>query len=386
LSTGAPDINKQTKQGKTKLLFRLLRPVGLKKLDIYLIGKFFSTFFFSIMVLAIISCVIDYSEKVDNIVEKKVAMTTVLNYYKNFVPHITALLFPLFIFIATIFFTSKIAYKSEIIAILSAGVSFQRFLKPYVIGAALLCAVSLVANHWIIPNANKQRIAFEDKYINSGNFAYAADNMHLGISKGTYVYLQNYSYSNHTGNHFTEEKIDGILLKEKLMADHVAYDTVKKIWHLYNITIRTNDSNKESIRKIAEMDKKYPFTPADLNRTDAIKEALTTSELDEYVERERLHGRENLNFYYVEKHRRTAQPFAGFILTIIGACIASRKIRGGSGLHLALGIIISAVYIMFLQTSTTLSTKASLSPLLAVWIPNIIFAVVAYVLYRRQIK
>lgn len=379
------DININN-QGKTKLSFRILRPLGLKKLDIYLIGKFFSTFFFSILVLAVISCVIDYSEKVDSFVETKAPLGEILNYYKNFVPHITALLFPLFIFIATIFFTSKIAYKSEVIAILSSGVSFQRFLRPYFIGGALLCAFSLLLNHWVIPQANKQRIAFEDKYINANNFKYAADNMHLGISKNTFVYLQNYSYSNHTGNHFTEEEIDGILLKRKLMADYVTYDTIKKIWNLHNVVIRTNDSNKESLVKLPQMEKKYPFTPGDLNRTDAIKEALTTAELGQYVERERMHGRENLNFYHVEKHRRTAQPFAGFILTIIGACIASRKIRGGSGLHLALGIIISAIYIMFLQTSTTLSTKANLSPFLAVWIPNLIFAVVAYVLYRRQIK
>ncbi len=360
--------------------------IGLKKLDMFIIRKFLSTFFFAIMVLAVISCVIDYSEKVDSIVQQKAPMLAVANYYKNFVPHITALLFPLFIFIATIFFTSKIAYKSEIIAILASGVSFQRFLRPYIIGAGFLCLVSLVANHWIIPVANKQRIAFEDKYINEGNFKYAADNMHLGISKNTFVYLQNYSYASNTGNHFTEEKIEGILLKEKLMADYVVYDTVKKIWHLHNIVIRKNDSDKESVQRIPQMDKKYPFTPSDLNRTDAIKEALTTSELDAYIAREKMHGRENLNFYYVEKHRRTAQPFAGFILTIIGACIASRKIRGGSGLHLALGIVISAIYIMFLQTSTTFSTKANLSPFLAVWIPNFIFAVVAYILYRRQVK
>ncbi len=358
----------------------------IKKLDWYIIKKFLSTFFFAIMVLAVISCVIDYSEKVDNLVSKKAPLLSVMNYYKDFVPHITALLFPLFIFIATIFFTSKIAYKSEIIAILAGGVSFQRFLRPYFIGSAFLCAISLVANHWIIPVANKERIAFEDKYINDDNFRYVNDNLHMGISKNTYIYLQNYSYTNNMGNHFTEEKIEGTLLKEKLMADYVTYDSLKKIWHLHNIVIRTNDSNKESISNLPEMEKKYPISPADLNRTDAIKEALTTKELDQYIATEKLHGRENLNSYYIEKHRRSAQPFAGFVLTIIGVCIASRKIRGGSGLHLALGIVISAIYIMFLQTSTTFATKSSLDPLIAVWIPNIIFAVLAYFLYRRQVK
>jgi lipopolysaccharide export system permease protein len=153
-----------------------------------------------------------------------------------------------------------------------------------------------------------------------------------------------------------------------------------------NVIIRTNDSLTEKIRQIPEMDVKYPFVPADLNKTDAIKEALTTPELLSYISTEELRGRENLSFYYVEKDRRTAQPFAGFILTIIGVCIASRKIRGGSGLHLAIGILLSALYIMFLQLSTTFATKSTLNPLIAVWIPNIMFAVLAYILYRRQVK
>ncbi len=359
---------------------------GIQKLDIYIIKKFLSTFFFAIMVLAIISCVIDYSEKVDNIVSKKAPLMTVVNYYKDFIPHITALLFPLFIFIATIFFTSKMAYKSEIIAILSSGISFGRFFRPYVIGAGFLCSVSLIANHWIIPVANKERIAFEDKYINDGNFIAVNDNMHLGISKDNYVFLQSYNYSNNSGTRFTSEKVSGTLLREKLMAESLNYDTVKKIWHLHNVMIRSNDSSKESIRRLPELEMHYPFTPADLNRTDAIKEALTTPELNKYIATEKLHGRENLNTYFIEKQRRTAQPFAGFILTVIGGCIACRKIRGGSGLHLALGIVISAIYIMFLQFSTTLSAKANLDPLISVWIPNFVFAIVAMVLYRRQTR
>ena len=360
--------------------------MGIKKLDWYIIKKFLSTFFFAIMVLAVISCVIDYSEKVDNIVSKKAPLLTVINYYKNFIPHITALLFPLFIFIATIFFTSKIAYKSEIIAILASGVSFQRFLRPYIIGGGFLCLISLIANHWLIPMANKQRIDFENTYINDANFRYASDNLHLGLSKDTYVYIQNFSFANYTGNRFTAEKIQNRQLKEKVMADYIVYDTIKKTWKLHNVVIRTNDTLKETLKKIPEMEVKYAFTPADLNRTDAIKEALTTPQLTSYIEQEKLRGRENLSFYYVEKARRTAQPFAALILTIIGACIASRKIRGGSGFHLALGIAISAVYIMFMQTSTTFATKSNLNPTVAVWIPNIIFGCFAFYLFRRQVK
>ncbi|GAA4461701.1 LptF/LptG family permease [Nemorincola caseinilytica] len=358
----------------------------MKKLDRYIVGKFLTTFFFAIMILAVISCVIDYSEKVDNIVSKKAPLGVVVNYYKNFVPHITALLFPLFIFIATIFFTSKMAYKSEIIAILSSGVSFRRFLRPYVIGGGFLCLVSLVANHWIIPVANKQRIDFENTYINDANFRYAANDMHLGIAKGTYVYLQNFNFTNYMGNRFCVERIEGTLLKEKIMAEYAIYDTVKKTWELHNVMIRTNDSLHEKLVKLPMMEVKYPFSPRDLNKGDAIKEALTTPQLVAYLEAEQLRGQENLNTYLIEKERRTSQPFAGFVLTMIGACIASRKIRGGSGFHLALGIALSAIYIMFQQISNTFATKASLEPLIAVWIPNVIFGVVAYVLYRRQLR
>ncbi len=358
----------------------------LKKIDFYIIGKFFSTFFFAIMVLAVISCVIDYSEKVDNFVSKKVPNHDILVYYMNFVPHITALLFPLFLFISTIFFTSKIAYKSEIIAILASGVSFERFMRPYLVGGGALCLVSLIANHWIIPVANKQRVGFEDKYINEGNYTFAGENIHLGIAKNTYIYMQTFNNGALQGNHFTWEKIEGTLLKEKLMADWIVYDTVKKLWRLNNVVIRKNDTMSETLTHFPTMEAKYPFKPADLIKNEAIKEALTTPQLDAYIENERTKGRENLSLFYVERERRTAQPFAALILTIIGVCIASRKIRGGSGFHLALGIVISAVYIMFLQTSTTFATKSSLSPFLAVWIPNFIFSGVAFYLYRRQVR
>jgi len=384
------DINNNTPKGIAPLAMPLkgrgfLGSIGIKKLDWYIIKKFWSTFFFAIMILAVISCVIDYSEKVDNFVSRKAPGIAIFNYYKDFVPHITALLFPLFIFIATIFFTSKIAYKSEIIAMLATGVSFQRFMRPYFIGGGLLCLASLIANHWIIPIANKERITFEIKYCDDPN-PFMGDNIHLGISKDNYIYIQNFDIATKRGNHFTAEKMSGTLLKEKLMADYIIYDSVKKVWQLHNVVIRTNNDLKESIKSVPEMDMKYPFVPTDLNKTDAIKEALTTPELINYISTEQLHGRENLNFYYVEKDRRTAQPFAGLILTIIGACIASRRIRGGSGLHLAIGIAISALYIMFLQISTTFSTKAFLNPLIAVWIPNFMFAILAFILYRRQVR
>lgn len=335
------------------------------------------------MILAIIACVIDGGEKVDDFLKNHVPLSAILNYYKNFVPHISALLYPLFIFIATIFFTSKLAYKSEIVAMLATGMSFNRFLRPYIIGAGILGAGALLANHWIVPVANKSRLDFEDRYVHE-KITSADRNVHMQLTPGLLIYVESYDYTSNNGYHFSAEKIKGTQLEEKVMADHISYDSAKHLWHLYNVVIRKNDSVKESLEQVGEMTATYPFTPKDLRENEDVKEALTTPQLDHFIEVQKLHGNNNLNIYYVEKHRRTAQPFAGFILSIIGACIASRKIRGGSGFHLALGIAISAVYMLLLQFTMTFSTKAGMNPFIAVWIPNAIAGLAAFIVYRRQ--
>lgn len=356
-----------------------------KIIDLFILKKFLSTFFFSIMILAVIACVIDYSQKIDDLVSNKAPWGAVFFYFVNFVPHITALLFPLFIFIATIFFTSKMAYKTEIIATLAAGVSFQRFLRPYVMGSIILGIVSLLANHWVVPIANKNITDFHVKYIWLKKVA-SSHNVHLRLNPNTYVYMEGYNYNEGYGRHFSYEKMDGTLLTEKITADRAYYDTVKKEWKLTNVAIRKNMGMKETLVEKPEWKQKYGFTPHDLDDDNRNKESMTTPELIRYTERERQRGKESVNYYLIELHRRTAQPFAGFILTIIGACIASRKVRGGSGFHLAIGIVMSALYMLFLQFSQTFSTNAGLDPLLAVWIPNLTFAVLAIYLYRREIK
>jgi len=357
----------------------------IKKLDWYIIKRFVGTFFFTILLLAIIACVIDYSEKSDDFFKNHAPFGAIMNYFKNFIPHISALLYPLFIFISCIFFTSKLAYKSEIIAMLATGMSFQRLMRPYIIGATFLGLLALLANHIVVPMANKQRLEFEDKYVHEKRNA-ADRNVHMQLSPTLLIYMQSYDYPSNTGMRFTAETIEGTLLKEKLKAETASYDTSKKLWRLRNVRIISNNDIHETVTFSPEVIRKYPFTPKDLRQDDDVKEALTTPQLNRYIERQKLHGNENLNIYYVEKERRTAQPFAGFILSMIGVFIASRKIRGGSGLHLAIGIAISALYIMALQLSTTFSTKAGLNPTLAVWIPNIIFAGVAVYLYRRQVR
>jgi lipopolysaccharide export system permease protein len=357
----------------------------IKKFDWYIIKKFLGTFVYALLIMAVISSVIDYSEKVKDFVEHKATFRDIAGYYKNFIPHILALLFALFIFIATIFFTSKLAYKSEIIAILATGASYNRFLRPYFIGGGFICLVFLWANHYVIPVANKNRIAFENKFIHE-KVTYSDHNVHLRLSPNLYVYVQNYDYGANSGYRFSSEKVSGTLLLEKTTADRISYDSVKKTWTLFNVVVRKNNGLKEDLKILPELKVKYPFVPKDLYEDDAIKETLTTTELNSFIAKEKLRGRESLNVYYIEKYRRSAQPAAGFILCIIGVIISSKKIRGGSGLHLAIGIAISAIYMLMLQLSQTFSIKAELNPMLAVWIPNIIFAIFAFILYRKEIK
>ena len=359
----------------------------MKKLDWYILRKFVATFLFAVVVLAVVvACVIDLSEKMDHFVKNHVPLLEILGYYKDFVPHISALLYPLFIFLSCIFFTSQLANKSEIIAMLSTGMSFNRFLWPYIMGGILLGGVSMAANHYIVPIANKDRLRFEDKYVHE-QIVSADKNVHMQLSADLLVYIQSYDYVSNNGYHFTAERVHGTELKEKVMADRVSYDSAKKIWKLYNVVIRRNlGPLREEVKILNELDQKYPLTPKDLREDEDIKEALTTPQLNAFIAKQQLHGNENLNFYFVERDRRSAQPFAGLILTIIGACIASRRIRGGSGLHLALGVALCALYMLALQFSTTFSTKAGLNPLLAVWIPNILFSGLAVYLYRRETR
>jgi lipopolysaccharide export system permease protein len=354
-------------------------------LDAYVLRKLLTTFVFSICIIALIACVIDYAEKVDDFVKNKPTTFDLIVYYVSFIPHITALLFPLFIFISTIFFTSKMAFRTEIIAILAAGVSFTRFLRPYVVGGFILVIVSLVANHFVVPFANHKIHEFYVKFIWNNPYEASRD-VHIRLSPNEYIYVQNFDYTQRQMMRFTLEYIEDNKVTYKLSANKGTYDTLTKIWFLDKVQKRTLNGKFETLEYIDKDTIRLALTPEDILNDDRKNESLTTPHLLKAIDKQKERGLGTVDAYLFELHKRTSQPFAGLILCIIGGCLASKKVRGGSGFHLAIGIGGCAIYMLFMQFSRTFTVNAGFNPFLSVWIPNIIFGTVAYIMYRQKIK
>lgn len=369
----------------------------LKILDKYILKRFIGTFFFSITLMLLIFIVFDISEKLQAFVAEKVPIKEIIfDHYLNFIPYYGNLFSPLFTFIAVILFTSKMAYKTEFVAILSSGTSFRRILRPYMIGATLITVMSLILNHFIIPKSNRVRIGFEDRYINDG-YNTEERNIHKQIAPGTTLYLADYDNFSNSANQVSIEKIAHNKQLSMLKAEKMTWDSLEGTWNLTNVFERELiyapiDSAKPGMPKhvYKETHKFYPtkkiridFTPKDMIRFQSKIEVLTYSELRDFIIKEKIKGSSRIEFFEVEMYKRTAFPFATFILTIIGVSISSRKIRGGVGLHIALGLVLSCVYILFMHVSTTFATSGLAQPLLAVWIPNIIFSFVAFYLYKK---
>ncbi len=331
----------------------------------------------------IIAVVIDYTEKVQDFVKHKVSFFEILIYFRNFIPHIVALLFPIFIFVSVILFTSRMAARSEFVAILSTGIEFKRMMRPYFVGAGIICFLLLLANHFVIPRTNKQRLDFESRYTGSNRVENNIKETYLKLNDSQYVNFNSYRRTSNMGYGFNYNLLAGNLLKEKIFAARTSYDSVKNEWILYDVKRRLNNGIQERFEQKAEYRIAFDLKPAELFQERKAREHMSTKELNTFLDRERKKGRQGLSEYELEKHRRTSAPFSAFVLSIIGACIAYKKVRGGSGMHLALGLIISAAYIVFMQFSTTFAIKGNLSPLMAVWLPNIVFSVVALVIYFR---
>jgi lipopolysaccharide export system permease protein len=332
--------------------------------------------------IILIVVVFDISEKIDDFIGKEAPLKAIIfDFYFNFIPYFVNLFSPLFTFIAVILFTSQMAARTEIVAILSSGVSYYRMLLPYMISAVVIAILSLYLNNFVIPIATKKRIAFEDRYIK--NEFYNRDrNIHLQLSPGMYIYLESYNVQENTGYKFSIEKFNDGRLTYKLMADNIKWDSIKKNWSINNYYYRTINGISEQVTKVKQLDTVLTFTPKEFGRKDNTVETMDYKELNEFIASERLKGSNSIEMYEIEKYKRTAFPFATFILTLIGVSIASRKVRGGIGMHIGLGILISFTFILFMQVSTTFAASGLVSPLLAVWIPNFIFSGLALYLLK----
>jgi lipopolysaccharide export system permease protein len=354
----------------------------MKILDKYIIKKFLGTFFLSMLLIILIVVVVDISEKIEDFLQDELTVTSIIfEYYFNFIPYFVNLFSPLFTFIAVIFFTSRMASRTEIVAILSSGTSYKRLLYPYMIAASAIAFLSLMLNNFIIPHANKNRIDFENTYLR-GKYRNNQRNIHMQLSPDNYMYLETFDVEENIGYRFTIEKFKDGRLTYKLMAENIKWDSVKQLWAINYYHIRTINGIDETIKTGFKKDSALGFTPEEFGRKDNTTETMDYFKLNSYIDSERAKGANNIEALEVEKHRRNAVPFATFILTLIGVALAGRKSRGGIGMHIGLGLGLSFLFVMFMQVSTTFAIGGFMSPLLAVWIPNIVFSVIALYLLK----
>lgn len=355
----------------------------LKTLDVYIIKKFLGTFFFAILLIIAIAVIFDFSEKIDNFLETSAPFKKVIfEYYLNFIPYFAVLFSPLFTFIAVIYFTSRMAYNTEIIAILSSGVSFNRILIPYLISATVITAFSFVVGNYILPHANRTRLEFEDTYYHSNPRSYREHNIHKQIEPGVFIYMERYNTSNNYGRKFSVEKYEDDKLVSKLLSEFIKWDENKNKWIITNYYIRNYKDKNQEITRGVTIDTTLNMHPEDFSRRKEFVQAMTMGELNAFIENQRMQGSSLVTTLLIEKYRRYSFPFSAFILTMIGVSVSSRKVRGGIGMQLGIGLLISFAYILFMQFSAQFAISGALSPMLGVWLPNFMFIIIAIYLYK----
>jgi lipopolysaccharide export system permease protein len=358
----------------------------MKKLDWYILKKFLGTFVFIMLLLLGVTIVIDLSEKIDNFVDNHAtARIVITDFYVYFIPYITSLIGPFFVLVSVIFFTSQLAARSEIIAILNSGTSFYRMLLPYFVGATILATIFYFGNHYFVPYSNNKRIAFEKKYV-SKPIEGMRYNFHRTVAPGVIVYFENYKPTDGSGFKFSIDKFINGKLVYKLRSEKIDWDKDRKRWKISNYYIRELSDNGDRISTGAVLDTVFSFKPEDFTFSENLKEVMTTPELIQYIDYMRKGGQPDIEFYEVERYRRTSSAFSIYIMTLIGVSLASRKVRGGLGWHLVLGIGLSALYEVIMKFSVTFSTNASLPPVLGVWIPNLLYAGLAFYLLKKAPK
>lgn len=358
----------------------------MKKLDIYIIKKFLGTFFYALLLIICIVIIFDISEKIDDFIERQVPIKIIVfDYYFNFIPYFANLFSALFTFISVIFFTSKLTSNSEVIAILSSGISFKRFLFPYFISSLILAVFSFLLINWIIPPANKSRLEFEEQWYRV-KFRNKDRNIHRQIEPGVFVYMESYNNTYDIGYKFSIEKFEDGKLRSKIISDYIQWDTSLNKWKITNYLMRDFENGSENITQGRKIDTTLNMHPEEFSRRTSVVEAMNYQQLNAFIQEEIDIGSDNVVMWQIEKHKRFAFPFSTFILTLIGVCLSSRKTRGGIGLNIGMGILLAFSYIMFMQVSTVLATNANMNPFLAVWIPNILYSFIGLYLYFKASK
>jgi lipopolysaccharide export system permease protein len=361
------------------------RKIGLKRIDTYIIKKFLGTYFYSIVLILSIAVVFDLTEKLDNFFDNNAPLKAIIfDYYMGFIPFYMNMFSPLFTFIAVIFFTSKMATNTEIIAILASGVSFRRLMMPYLISAAVISGLAFVLGGYVIPPANEKLLDFEDKYVKkfkSNN----ARNVQMEVEKGVILYIERYEISENRGYRFSLEKFDGKSLVSRLTAETVTWDSAYN-WKITNYMQRDFNGMREKLTRGIDLDTVINVQPKEFFISSKESVQMNNTQLREYLKRQKNRGVGNIQAFEDEYYKRYSMPLAAFIMTLIGVSLSSRKVRGGMGLHLGIGLALSSLYILFSTLSTTFSVSGAMSPFAAVWLPNFVFLLVGIYLYRTAPK
>src|SRR5690554_89286 len=356
---------------------------SIRRLDWYIIKKFLGTFVFMIILIISIAVVFDINEKIDKFITNNASLEGVIfDYYLNFIPYYTNLFSPLFVFLAVIYFTSKMANNSEIIAILSNGISFRRILKPYMISAFVIAIFTFVFGGFIIPPANATRIEFEQNFVDPRKKKTGDRDIQFKVGPGTIVYFGNFDLTSNTGYNFSMDHFDSLELDSRLTAQSIKYDSAYQ-WTIRDYQVRDFDGLNETITTGNSIDTTLQIVPNDFIIAATDQQMMTSPQLRRYISSQKERGMGNIQAFQIEYHSRIAMVFSAFILTIIGASLSARKVKGGMGLNIGIGLALSMAYILFMTVSSTFAVKGNMSPFIAAWIPNIIFSGIAFFLYKR---
>lgn len=377
-------LKKKHKSGKRRFHFGW-SSIGIKLLDIFILKKYLGTFFFATLLILAVVTMFDITEKLDAFLTAPLK-ETLLDYFVSFLPYFANQLAPLFTFIAVIFFTTKLAGNSEIIAILSSGVSFNRFMRPYMIGAAVIAAMIFALSNYVIPPTNIKRIAYTNKYVKNVQVTTGVD-IQLMARPGEVVYIGRYENSSKTGYRFSFDKFKNKELVSRLTSQTITYDTARMYhWTAHNYMIRDFDGMKEKIRTGEKLDTIIPIEPRDFLISEDDQETLTTPQLSEYIENQKNRGVANIKAFEIEKERRYASTAAAFILTLIGVSLSAKKVKGGMGINIGIGLVLSFSYILFSTVTSQFAISGMTSPWVAMWIPNFLYLGIGLFLYYRARK